>query len=157
MRHLLFIFSERPELFELLGLVCAFVSTALQLLAYLIGPVNLLGLNIFDLHSKIVLLLVGLAGVQCYVFSCVLYLRGGVPVVRLTRGVINLDEGVLFFWLLIALGVQAIVIGGIFVMWIWAGFGGLDLIDGLMLAVHLLSTLSVLAIGLLGIHILKRT
>lgn len=157
MRHLLFIFSERPELFELLGLVCAFVSTALQLLAYFLGPVNLLGLNIFDLHSKIVLLLVGLAGVQCYVFSCVLYLRGGLPVVRLTRGVINLDEGVLFFWLLIALGIQAIVIGGIFVMWIWAGFGGLDLIDGLMLAVHLLSTLSVLAIGLLGIHILKRT
>ena len=75
---------------------------------------------------------------------------------RLTKSIINLDEGVLFFWLLVAIGVQAIVIGGIFVLWIWSGFKGLDLIDGLMLAVHLLSTLSVLAIGLLGIHVLKR-
>tara|TARA_B110001454_G_C12534231_1_gene356571 strand:- start:209 stop:682 length:474 start_codon:yes stop_codon:yes gene_type:complete len=156
MRHLLFIFSERPELFELLGVILAGAATTLQLSAYFLGPVNLLGLNIFYLHSKIVLLLVGLAGIQFYVFSCVLYLRGGNAVLKLTKRLINLDEGVLFFWLLITLGIQALVIAGIFVMWMWSGFKGLNLVELLMLAGHLLSLLSVLAIGLLGIHVLKR-
>ena len=156
MRHLLFIFSERPELFELLGVILAGAATTLQLSAYFLGPMNLLGLNIFYLHSKIVLLLVGLAGIQFYVFSCVLYLRGGNAVLKLTKRLINLDEGVLFFWLLITLGIQALVIAGIFVMWMWSGFKGLNLVELLMLAGHLLSLLSVLAIGLLGIHVLKR-
>lgn len=156
MRHLLFIFSERPELFELMGVMLSGFATSLQLAAFFLGPVNLLGLNIFDLHSKIVLLLMGLAGIQFYVFSCVLYLRGGAPALRLTRRFINLDEGVLFFWLLVALGIQALVITCLFVMWIWSGFQGLNLVELLMLTGHLLSQLSVLAIGLLGIHVLKR-
>ncbi|MFP6873999.1 MAG: glycosyltransferase family 2 protein [Verrucomicrobiales bacterium] len=157
MRHLLFILSERPELFELVGIILAVVASVLQLAAYWIGPANLLGLNIFDLHSKILLLLAGLAGTQFYVFSCVLYLRGGRTLMKCTKRLINLDEGILFFWLLVTFGIQAAVIAGIFMMWIWSGFEGLDLVDALMLAGHLLSQLSVLAIGLLGIHVLKKT
>ena len=156
MRHLLFIISERPQLLELSGLVLAAVSTALQVLAFVMGPVNLLGLNIFDLHSKIMLLLSGLAGVQLYVFSCALYLKGGSAVMRVTSRIIDLDEGALFFLLILSLGVQGMVVAGIFVAWIWSGFGGLDMVDSLVLAGHLLSALSILAIGLLGVHVLKR-
>ncbi|MCP4849635.1 MAG: glycosyltransferase family 2 protein [Verrucomicrobiaceae bacterium] len=156
MRHLLFILSERPELFELVGLIFTVSATSLQVTAFIVGPLNLLGLNIFDLHSKLLLLLIGLAGIQFYVFSCVLYLKGGRSVLKLTQRFINLDEGVLFFWLLLTLGIQSLVIAWICVMWIWSGFKGLDLVNMLILAGHLLSQLSVLAIGLLGIHVLKR-
>jgi len=156
MRHLLFIISERPQIFEFSGLMLAVMSTLLQILAFIVGPVNILGLNIFDLHSKIILLLSGLAGVQFYVFSCVLYVKGGGSARRVTRKVIDLDEGALFFLLIISLFVQAMVVAVIFVMWMWSGFGGLDMLNSLVLAGHLLSGLGVLAIGLLGVHVLKR-
>jgi pheromone shutdown protein TraB len=103
------------------------------------------------------LLFTGLAGAQFYVFSCVLYLRGGSPLMKCTKRLINLDEGILFFWLVVTFGIQIAVITYIFMMWIWSGFEGLDLIGILMLTGHFLSQLSVLAIGLLGIHVLKRT
>ena len=48
------------------------------------------------------------------------------------------------------------VVAGIFVAWIWSGFGGLDMVSSLVLTGHLLSVLSILAIGLLGVHVLKR-
>jgi hypothetical protein len=102
------------------------------------------------------LLLSGLVGVQLYVFSCALYLKGGRAVMRVTSRIIDLDEGVLFFLLLLSLGVLGMVVTCIFVAWMWSGFGGLDMVDSLMLAGHLLSALSILAIGLLGVHVLKR-
>lgn len=157
MRHLLFILSERPELFEFIGIILTVLASALQLTAYLVGPVNLLGLNVFDLHSKILLLFAGLAGAQFYVFSCVLYLRGGSPLMQCTKRLIDLDEGILFFCLIVTFGIQGAVIACIFMIWFCSGFEGLNLIEILMLTGHFLSQLSVLAIGLLGIHVLKRT
>lgn len=75
MRHLLFILSERPRLFEKTGLALVIGCSLLQLLALLIGPTAVFGLNVFDLHSKALLLLAGLNGAQLYLFSCVLFLR----------------------------------------------------------------------------------
>ena len=97
MRHLLFILSERPQLFEYAGLATLFSSSLLQAAAAFIGPVQVLKLSIFDHHSQALLLLGALMGAQIYLFSCVIFLRGSEEPTQLTKRIIELDEGVLFF------------------------------------------------------------
>ncbi|MFT4549591.1 MAG: glycosyltransferase involved in cell wall biosynthesis [Verrucomicrobiales bacterium] len=157
MRHLLFIFAERPQLFEWLGLFILGVSSVLQLMALLIGPTQILGLNVFDLHSEALLLLAALTGTQFYLFSCVLYLRGKEKSTALTRKLIGLDEGVLFFLLLALFVGVFLVVASIVVIWMKAGFGGIDLTNSLLGIVHFLSVPGMLAIALLGIHVFKKT
>ncbi len=157
MRHLLFILSERPQLFELSGLFLMVVATLLQVAAYVVGPTKFLGLNIFDLHSKILLLIAGVAGTQLYLFSCIMYLRGKHRSLGFTKKLITVDEGVLFFWLMANAAVHALVVAYIFVAWIQAGFGGLELTGLLMMFGHLLSVSGIIAIGLLGIHVFKKS
>ena len=156
MRHLLFILSERPQLFEWIGLIVLGASSALQLFALVTGPIQILGLNIFDFHSQALLLLAALTGTQLYLFSCVLYLRGHEKSTRLTRKLISLDEGVLFFLLLGLLAAVAAVVLYIVLAWISADFGGLRLINILLILVHFLSVPGMLAIALLGIHVFKK-
>jgi glycosyltransferase involved in cell wall biosynthesis len=157
MRHLLFILAERPRLFEWLGLVILGICSVLQVSALVLGPTKVMGLNVFDIHSEALLLLGALTGTQLYLFSCVLYLSGREESTALTRKLIKLDEGVLFF-LLLALfaGVFAVILG-IVVIWVRAGYGGLDLSNSLIAIVHFLSVPGLLAIALLGIHVFKKT
>ena len=157
MRHLLFIFAERPQLFEWLGLFVLGVCTLLQVCALAIGPTEIVGLNVFDIHSQALLLLGALTGTQLYLFSCVLYLRGTEKSTALTRKLISLDEGVLFFLLLALFAGVFLVVATIVVIWMRAGYGGLDLTHSLLSIVHFLSVPGMLAIALLGIHIFKKT
>ena len=157
MRHLLFIFAERPQLFEWAGLIILGISSILQVLALAVGPTEILGLNVFDLHSQALLLLGALTGTQLYLFSCVLYLRGNEKSTALTRKLIGLDEGVLFFLLLALFAGVLLVVASIVVIWMRAGYGGLDLSNSLLGIVHFLSVPGMLAIALLGIHVFKKT
>lgn len=156
MRHLLFILSERPQLFERVGLALAVTTTLLQAIACFTGPVNVLGLNVFDAHSEALLLLAGLVGMQFYVFGCMCYLRSQDPPSRFTRAVVNMDEGQLFFVLLGALTAIGLVVGGVIVAWIRSEFGGINLVRLLLALVHFLSLPILGSLGLLGLHILKR-
>lgn len=157
MRHLLFILSERPQLFEFTGLFFASVASVLQFAAFLTGPIAIIGLNIFDVHSKVLLLIAALIGAQLYLFSCVLYLRGKHRCLAFTRSLITLDEGVLFFATLVAFGVGFLGVAALFLAWIRAGFGGLELMSILMFGGHFLSVFSVLVTGLLCIHVYKKS
>ena len=157
MRHLLFIFAERPQLFEWLGLIILSICSVLQVLALVMGPTQVGPFNVFDIHSESLLLLGALTGTQLYLFSCVLFLRGNEKSTALTRGLIRLDEGVLFFLLLGLFVGVFLVVAGIFVIWMRAGYGGLDLSHSLVGIVHLLSVPGMLAIALLGIHVFKKT
>ena len=157
MRHLLFIFAERPQLFEWLGLFILGLSSLLQICALSFGPTQILGLNVFDIHSQALLLLAALTGTQLYLFSCVLYLRGKEKSTALTRKLIGLDEGVLFFLLLALFAGVFLVVASIVVLWMKAGYGGLDLSHSLVGIVHFLSVPGMLAIALLGIHVFKKT
>ena len=90
-------------------------------------------------------------------FSCVLYLRGKEKSTALTRKLIGLDEGVLFFLLLALFVGVFLVVASIVVIWMKAGFGGIDLTNSLLGIVHFLSVPGMLAIALLGIHVFKKT
>ncbi|HSJ02419.1 MAG TPA: glycosyltransferase family 2 protein [Verrucomicrobium sp.] len=156
MRHLLFIFSERPQMFEWLGLLAVVFATLLQIVATITGPVNFLGLNIFDLHSQALLLLAGLVGTQFYMYSCMCYLRSSDKPAGITRWLINMDEGTLFFLLAGVLLAIALVVLSVFVIWAGSSFAGLNLTHTLMAVVHFLSIPLLLSLGLLGLHTLKR-
>jgi glycosyltransferase involved in cell wall biosynthesis len=158
MRHLLFILSERPELFEWTGIVLFVLAATLQLIAMYIGIQPVFGMHVFGHHTQALLIPVGCVGAQLYIFSCHVYATGGdsTGASALTRRVLELDEGLVFFMLL---GLGAL--GGIGVGWaVWQwgsqGFSNLDLLSILLPLVHALCALGFLAIGLLGVHIMKK-
>ncbi len=157
MRNLLFILSERPELFEYSGLFLLLVSSILQGMAVVLGPVAVGPLNVFDMHSQALLLLGGAVGAQLYLFSWYLYLGSRAEPLPFTRQVLRLEEDVLFFSL-VGLGVAATsLVGYIFWQWFDSSFRDLDLINTLLFLIHLISVPGVLAIGLLGIHVFKKS
>jgi len=157
MRHLLFILSERPRLFEWSGLVLIWISSILQLLAMAIGPLNIGGLHIFDLHSKGLLLLAGITGMQLYVFSCMLFLKKREKPTRMTNKLIEIGEGPLFFFLLSILVTEGLLVGFVVLNWVLNNFANLDLTNVLIGGIHLLGLPLMLAIGLLGIHVFKKS
>lgn len=157
MRHLLFIFSERPQFFEYLGAALIAVSTLLQFLAWAVGPTKFLAFNIFDHHSQALLLLGGAAGAQLYLFSCYLYLSGGERSTGLTRRLLYLNEGTLFFLLLGLFFIQFLVAAFVLLKWAAASFGGIDLVSFLFLVLHGLIVAGSLTVGLLGIHVFKKS
>lgn len=157
MRHLLFILSERPQLFEWLGLVLLIFGSVLQAVALVSGPVKLGVFNIFDLHSQAMFLLVALTGGQLYTFSCMLYLKNHEKPTTLTRKLLELEEDSLFFLLIGLLFVEIAFVIGVVVRWAMVHFGGLDLVGVLFPLIHFISVPGLWAIGLLAIHVFKKS
>jgi glycosyltransferase involved in cell wall biosynthesis len=157
MRHLLFIFSEKPRLFELIGIFALLLATFLQTVAFFTGPVSILDtFHIFDIHSQAMLLLAGVMGAQFYLFSCMLYLRTEDRPLALTRQLIHLDEGVLFFVLLSLMTLMAGTIGFVTLKWSLQGFGNLNMAHDLLFWIHVLAVSVLFSFGLLGLHVLKK-
>jgi glycosyltransferase involved in cell wall biosynthesis len=156
MRHLLFILSEKPALFERAGAALALAATLLQVLAVLLGPVALGPFHVFDVHSQALLLLGGVLGMQLYVFGCSLFLRSNDPPLALTRKLVHMDEGSLFFLLMGVVAGCAALAGVLFWIWALAGFAGLQHPNWLLAAVHVLALMAMGVIGLLSIHTLKK-
>lgn len=156
MRHLLFILSERPRLFELKGLVLIVLASLLQAAAAVTGPINLMGLNIFNIHSQVLLMLTALIGTQIYMLSAAMFLQKTETPRAITRRLIEMDEGSLFFLLTSLL----VAIGGVFgwltLRWAMSGFGGLDEAGPLVVWLHFLAVPAMIAFGLLGVHILRK-
>lgn len=157
MRHLLFILSERPRLFESGGLLLVVLSSILQGLAMLLGPTEFAGFNVFDMHSKALLLLAGITGMQLYVFSCMLFLRERERPTALTAGLIGIEEAPLFFLLLSILVLEILLVGGVILNWFLNNFANLDLANVLIGAIHFLGLPLMLAIALLGLHVFKKS
>lgn len=156
MRHLLFIFSERPNLFEWLGLTLIILACLLQVIAFRMGLTNFLGFNIFDYHTQAMLIPVGAAGVQLYLFSCSLYVSGRDRPTRLTRMLIGMDEAHVLLILLFMTVLEGT--GFSFVFWRWrqSGFANFDMIRFILFMTHFLCVIGFSAVGLLTVHILKR-
>lgn len=157
MRHLLFILSERPRIFEVSGLLLVVLSTALQAVASLAGPQVFGSLEVFDVHSQTLLLLCGLVGTQLYLLACGLHTHGRERPLALTRRLINLDEGTLFFGLLLTFAADAALLAGIVLTWAINDFRDLDLMQTLLFAVHLLGVSGTVALGLLGVYVSQKS
>jgi hypothetical protein len=156
MRHLLFILSEKPQFSEMVGLLMVLSATALQIVAAIVGPTKLLGLNVFNLHSQAFLFVAALTGLQFYLFACYIFLGIGEAPLALTRRLINLDEGFLFFVLVACLVLEGLAFLATFIIWARSDFGGIHVIDRLLPVMHVLSLPLMTSIGLAGIHAFKR-
>jgi glycosyltransferase involved in cell wall biosynthesis len=157
MRHLLFILSERPRLFELGGLAVVVLSSLLQGLAILLGPTQFGEFNFFDMHSKALLLLAGITGMQFYVFGCILFLREREKPMALTALLIGIEEAPLFFLLLSILVLEFLLVGGVVLNWVMNNFANLDLANVIFGGIHFLGLPLMLAIALLGLHVFKKS
>jgi len=156
MRHLLFIISEKPQLFERLGLLLVLLASLIQVCAFALGPTRLLVFDVFDYHTQALLIPVGCAGIQLYLLGCCLFVSGGERPLRVTERVIGLDEAHVLFLLLSMAAVEGV--GFLLVLWQWrlSGFSGLDLIRLILFVTHFLCILGFAGVGLLGIHVLKK-
>ncbi len=156
MRHLLFILSERPSMPELLGLIMTIFATVLQAVGAFTGPINLVGLNIFDVHSQLLLLLTGLIGVQLYVLACMLFLRSDDARLPVTRWLIGMHEANLFFLLLSLLVAMLGVVLWLVAQWVGNHFAGLNHANALIVFLHFLCVPALASLGLLGVHVLRK-
>lgn len=156
MRHLLFILSEKPAVFEKTGIFLTILATLLQACAAILGPTSVAGLHIFDLHSQSLFLIAGVIGAQFYIFACSLFLVSPDRPQSLTRRLIHLDEGVLFFCLLGTLAACGLTVGALVWFWAASGFRGLHQANQLIAAAHFLGLAFIGALGLLSIHTLKK-
>ena len=157
MRHLLFILSERPRVFELPGLALTILATVLQIAAALIGPVAIAGkFHIFGIHTQILLLLAALVGAHSYMFACNLFLESDDPPLPVTKRILNLHEGTLFFFLLLVNGMAAGLVTYLMLVWSASSFANLNVVNFLMFFVHILAVTFTAAFGLLGVHILRK-
>jgi hypothetical protein len=156
MRHLLFILSERPALPERAGFALLSLSTLMQFAGALSGPLNLAGMNIFDVHSQLLLLLAALVGVQMYLFSCMLFLRSEDTPLGITRSLIQLHEGTLFFTLVVLMAGLGLVVAWLVAQWISNEFAGLHHANALIIFLHFLSVPALATLGLLGVHVFRK-
>lgn len=156
MRHLLFILSERPRLFELIGMILIVVATLLQGVAALVGPTNIGPLYVFDVHSQVLLLLSALTGTQIYMLSAAMFLQKSEQPRSITRRLIEMDEGSLFFILTSLLGAIGLVILWLVVQWARSNFAGLNYAHTLLVWMHFLAVPLTVTFGMLGVHILRK-
>lgn len=157
MRHLLFILSESPKLFEIVGLGGLLSASFLQLCAWALGPTRMLGLSVFDYHSQILFLIVAALGLQSWIFAMFLYvLRPDEKPLRLSKFFIDLKEENLFFTFVGVLGIVLIGIISLIVEWASSNFSGLHKLFYLINFLYIAIVLGGGSFGLLGIHVLKR-
>ncbi len=156
MRHLLFILSERPRMFELGGLLLIVLATLLQGIAAYTGPTKIGSLNIFDVHSQVLLMLAALVGTQIYMLAAAMFLQKSEQPRAITRKLIEMDEGSLFFLLVSLLGSISLVIGWLVLQWARSNFAGLDYANTLIVWLHFLAVPSMITFGMLGVHILRK-
>ena len=156
MRHLLFILSERPRMFELGGLLLIIVASLLQATSAFTGLVNVAGLTFLGVHSQVLLLLAALVGTQIYMLSAAMFLQKSEEPRAITRKLIEMDEGSLFFLLVTLLGSISLVIGWLVIQWARSSFAGLDYASTLIVWLHFLAVPSMITFGMLGVHILRK-
>lgn len=157
MRHLLFIFSERPQVFEWLGLIGVLAATVFQILAYVVGLVRVLGFNVFDYHTQALLIPIACTGIQLYVFSCFLYVSN--PEERpgpWTRALVAMDEAHVLLALLAMGALELAGFAVVFVRWMNADFRYLDMIRFILLLTHGLCVIGFVGTGLLGLHVFMK-
>ncbi len=158
MRHLLFILSEAPKFFEILGISVAFMSVLLWIIATLVGPLNVGKIAILDYHSKLIFLIGMILGLQCWFFSIFLYLtKPEDHACKLTNSLITLKEETLFFFLFIVLLLMSIALCGFVIYWAMHGYHNIFAVSSLIDIIFVSSFFLILCSELLQIHILQRS
>lgn len=156
MRHLLFIFSERPQLFEIAGEGLVLITGVVQLAAWLLNVTDIGGVRLFGYHTQALMIPFASLGTQFCMFSCYLYMASREKPGAVTARMLHLGEVELLVLLLSVMLFEVACVGFVFWRWSQAGFAHLDMIRFLLVVIHFMTILGFLSVGLLGIHVFKR-
>ena len=157
MRHLLFILSEAPGLFEKAGLFFAVFATLVQITAFLTGQTSVGNLYICGIHTKIIALILAALGVQMYLLACyLLVVSPEEKCFSLTRYLVNMPADILFFLLCILGVILLAVLTFVVSTWGYNHFAYLDLSSLLFILTHFMILIGFMGFGLLEIHIIKK-
>lgn len=74
MRHLLFILSECPKFFELIGLIFFITFSALEMMSIFLAPLSIGNITILNYHSQLIFIILSSLGIQIWCFSMMLYI-----------------------------------------------------------------------------------
>ena len=157
MRHLLFILSETPQLFEHMGLGLIGLSTLLEILSILMGPVHMGQMVIFDYHSKLIFMIGLILGIQSFIFSTLLYLtKSQEKPSRVTKFLMTLKEENLFFCFVLMILGMVVGITGLVSFWVYHDFHGILVVRILLDFVFLFAFVLSFSMGLMQTHIIRR-
>ena len=156
MRHLLTILARAPWLFVNGGLVIVLLS-ALIATACAFGPRLVFGtFALFDYHTLIFASLLGFLGSQIFGTGLLLHLRRPRLSGRLANTLLDLNEGLLF-WLLVVT-VACVGSGVSFVAWSWArhGFADIGYLKFTLFLLYAATVVGSLGMSIFHAHLLKR-
>ena len=157
MRHLLFILSEKPEIFDYTGFLGVLLTLFLSLVTLLSGPRIFGNIHIFDIHTKMFLIGFSVLFMQIYLIGCYLYTISDTrPSIWFTRKFLLWDEASIFFILLLLFIFEAIGVSAIAFIWFQNNFQNLEqsgLLFGLIQSFVLIGSFM---IGLLTNALIRR-
>lgn len=157
MRHLLYILSEAPGVFEKAGLGILIFSTVIQIMAFITGQTSIGNIYICGIHTKIIALILAALGVQMYLLACyIVVVSPKEKCFSLTHLLINMPADILFFLLCILGVILLFVLGIVVYTWGHNHFSNLDMSSILFILVHLMILVGFMGFGLLEIHIIKK-
>ncbi len=156
MRHLLTILARAPWLFVNGGLVIVLLSAFIAA-ACAFGPRLVFGtFALFDYHTLIFASLLGFLGAQIFGTGLLLHLRRPRQTGQLATMLLDMNEGVLF-WLLVV--TVAIVGSGVsFVAWSWVrhGFTDIGYLKFTLFLLYAATVVGSLGMSIFHAHLLKR-
>lgn len=157
MRHLLFILSEAPKVFEVLGMITFFVMAFLQILAMIFGQQTFWGASIFGYHSQILFIIFAILGLQSWIFSLLLFVfkKMDKPF-KLSQYLMNIREENLFLTFLSVSAIMFIGLIYLLIQWVSVHFNGLEMLTFMINFLFFSLVLCLGSFGLLCVHILKR-
>lgn len=157
MRHLLFILSEKPELFDCAGFIGILLTVLLSCITIFSGPRVVGSLHLFDIHTKMFLIGGSILFMQFYLIGCYLYtVSDSCPRLRITRKVLNWDEADIFFVLLMLMGVEAFGVITIITIWCKNNYHNLEQSNLLFGLIQLMVLVGSFMLGLLTNSLIRR-
>lgn len=156
MRHLLFILSESPRLFETVGGLLFMCFSLLFTVASFSSPITIGRMRIFDYHTQLICISMATIGVQIWLFSAMLYLfKSSDMPSKISSYFINLQEDKLFFIFCCILLLMVYCFISVFMTWSSLNFGHLNMLYLVLRYVYVISVLGSGALGLLILHVVK--
>ena len=158
MRHLLFIFSEAPKLFEIIGGLIFFLFSAIFITSQVLGPIKIGNVGILDYHTQLISIIFATLGMQIWVFSSILYLvKPENKPSNITKYLMDIGESRLLGIILVILMLLLYCIISIFSIWSEIGYGPLNLLTYILKYIFIIYVLGTGVLGLLMTHIIKKS
>lgn len=156
MRHLLQIFLESPEFFNITGSLIFIFSWLIMILGLLFGPISLGPVSIFGIHTMMFALLGSFFGL--FTWSIGLFLSLQIPTrVKLYNFLINLPEDKLFWYNLLIIVISIISFLGIIFYWGMGGFKALSIERETLALISFASNGLIIVSNSITAHLIKKS